>query len=54
MPDVIIYFEIIFAGSSSSVLTVTTMLEAAAKSWSSQVKGGNRLGMESVRNGTCF
>ena len=38
MENVVIYFDIIFAGSSSSVLTASTMLEVAASSWSSQVR----------------
>jgi len=37
LENVVVYFDIIFAGNSSSVLTASTMLEVAASSWSSQV-----------------
>ena len=36
--EVVVHFDIISAGSSSSVLSLTAMAEAAAQSWSSDVR----------------
>lgn len=37
LDDVVVHFDILCAGSSSSVISLTAMVEAAAKSWSSEV-----------------
>ena len=37
LPDVMIHFDVIISGNSNSMVSLTTMVEAKATSWSSDV-----------------